>query len=139
MTFSIFAGSLVSVLFLLAGLPRSATAEDKQTTSEQSLIATQNQLFALANNSPRSRRSALTTPFSYSAASSGVLHLRDLQAEDRSLADVNGDVCYTMRSYKVKRTERLADNETDHRGYSTCEMASSYHVRSADGQAKKQK
>ena len=139
MTFSKFAVFLVSVLFLVAGLPDSAPAEDRQTPSEPSLNVTQNELVALANNSPQSRLSALTSPFSHSDASSGVLHLRDLQPEDRSVADVNGDVCYTMRSYKVKRTERLADNETDHRGYSTCEMASSYHVRSADAQAKKQK
>jgi hypothetical protein len=143
MTFSGFAVSLLGVLFLLAGLPGSATAEDKQTSPEQSLNPTQNELFALENNSPRSRLSALTSPFSYSDASSGVLRLRDLQPEGRSLADAradaNGDVCYTMRSYKVKRTERLADNSSALRGYSTCEMASSYHVRSADGQAKKQK
>ena len=143
MTFSGFAVCLLGVWFLLAGLPGSATAEDKQTTSEQSLNATQNELFALANNSPRSRPPALTSPFSHSDASSGVLHLRDLQPEGRSLAvvtaDANGNVCYTMRSYKVKRTERLADNDSGRRGYSTCEMASSYHVRSADGQAKKQK
>jgi hypothetical protein len=138
MTFSKFAVSLVSVLFLLTGLADNATAEDKQTTSEQSRNATQHELFVLANNSPRSL-SALTSPYSYSDASSDVLHLRDLPPEDRSLADVNGEVCYTMRSYKVKRTERLADNESGHRGYSTCERASGYHLRSADTPAKKQK
>jgi len=139
MTFSKFAVSLLSVLFLLGGFPGIATGEDKQTTSEPSLNATQNELFALADSSQRSRLSALTSPFSHSDASSGVLHLRDLQPEDRSLADVNGHVCYTMRTYKVKRAERLADNESEHRGYTTCEMASSYHVRSANGEAKKQK
>jgi len=137
MSFSKLAVSLLSVLFLVAELSGRATAEDRQTSSPPSLNATQNELFALANDSPQSGRSVLTSPFKHSDASSGVLHLRDVQPEDRSLADVNGDVCYTMRSYKVKRTERLADNETDHRGYSTCEMASSYHVRAADGQAKK--
>ena len=138
MTFSKFAVSLLSVLFLLGGFPGIATGEDKQTTSEPSLNATQNELFALADNSPRSRLPALTSPFRHSDASSGLLHLRD-QPKDRSLADMNGDVCYTMRSYKVKRAERLADNESEHRGYTTCEMASSYHVRSANGEAKKQK
>lgn len=138
MTFWKFAVYLVSLLFLLTGLAGNASAEDKQTTSEQSLNLTQNELFALASNSPRAL-AALTSPFNYSDASSDVLHLRDLQPEDRSLADMNGEVCYTMRSYKVKRTERLADNESGHRGYSTCESASGYHVRSADTPAKKQK
>jgi hypothetical protein len=132
MTFSRFAVFLLNVLFLLAGLSGSAPAQDKQATSEQPLNATQNELFALANNSPQSRLSGLTNPLSQTAASSGVLHLRDLRPADHSLADVNGDVCYTMRSYKVKRTERLADNENGGRGYSMCEMASSYRVRSAD-------
>jgi len=138
MTFSKITVSLISVWFLLTGLAGNATAEDKQTTSEQSLNATQNELFALANSSPRSV-STFTSPFNYSDASSDVLHLWDPQPEKRSLADMNGEVCYTMRSYKVKRTERLADNESEHRGYSTCERASGYHVRSADTPAKNQK
>jgi hypothetical protein len=138
MTFSKLA-LFLSVLFLLGGVRGRATGEDKQTTSDPSLNATQNELFALADNSPRSRLLALTSPFSHSDASSGVLHLRNLQPEGGSLGNINGDVCYTMRSYKVKRTERLADNESGQRGYSTCEMASSYHVRSANGEAKKPK
>ena len=44
---------------------------------------------------------------------------------------LNDDVCYTMRSYKVKRKEHLADGESGSRGYSTCEMATNYQVRSA--------
>jgi hypothetical protein len=39
--------------------------------------------------------------------------------------------CYTMRMYKLKRTERLSDGETGVRGYTTCERASSYQYRSA--------
>ena len=47
------------------------------------------------------------------------------------LAKLDGDVCYTMRMYKLKRTERLSDGETGRRGYTTCEMASNYQYRSA--------
>jgi len=47
--------------------------------------------------------------------------------------DANGDVCYTMRSFKVKPKERFAESEDASAGYSTCEMASSFRVRSAYG------
>lgn len=42
------------------------------------------------------------------------------------------DLCYTMRMYKVKATERLKDNETGRRGYTTCQLARDYQIRSAD-------
>jgi hypothetical protein len=42
------------------------------------------------------------------------------------------DVCYTMRTYKVKMTERLSENESGSRGYSTCLFAREYQIRSAD-------
>jgi hypothetical protein len=44
---------------------------------------------------------------------------------------LNDDVCYTMRTYKVKRKEHFADGESGSRGYSTCELATNYQVRSA--------
>jgi hypothetical protein len=44
---------------------------------------------------------------------------------------LNDDLCYTMRTYKVKRKEHFADGESGSRGYSTCEMATNYQVRSA--------
>jgi hypothetical protein len=47
------------------------------------------------------------------------------------LAKLDDGVCYTMRTYKVKRTERLSDGETGTRGFSTCELASNYQFRSA--------
>ncbi len=53
--------------------------------------------------------------------------------EDLGAGDAN--VCYTMRSYKVKRTERLNDNESGVTGYSTCEMASTYKLRSTEREA----
>jgi len=39
-------------------------------------------------------------------------------------------VCFTMRTYKVKPTERLQDGEIGLRGYSTCQIGSKYSVRS---------
>jgi hypothetical protein len=54
-----------------------------------------------------------------------------------NLADVNGDVCYTMRTYKMKRSERVRDHDNLFRGYSECEMASSYQIRSAEAHQKK--
>ena len=50
-----------------------------------------------------------------------------LQSRDRN-------VCYTMRTYMVKPSERLLDDESGFRGYSSCQLASSYRVRSADAQ-----
>lgn len=54
-----------------------------------------------------------------------------------SLADVNGDVCYTMRTYKVKPSERMRDRENLFRGYSECAMASNFEIRSAEAHQKK--
>lgn len=39
--------------------------------------------------------------------------------------------CYTMRIYKVKRSERLQDGDTDSRGYSIFEPGSNFQVRTA--------
>lgn len=46
-------------------------------------------------------------------------------------AVLNDADCYTMRMYKVKRQEHFAEGESGSRGYSTCELASNYQVRSA--------
>ena len=46
-------------------------------------------------------------------------------------AVLNDADCYTMRMYKVKRKEHFADGESGSRGYSTCELASNYQVRTA--------
>ena len=43
-------------------------------------------------------------------------------------------ICYTVRMYKVKATERLSDSESGMRGYSTCQFARDYQVRSAGAQ-----
>jgi hypothetical protein len=50
---------------------------------------------------------------------------------DPPLAKLDGNVCYTMRMYKLKPTERLSDGERVSRAYTTCEMASNYQYRSA--------
>ena len=41
--------------------------------------------------------------------------------------------CLALRTYKVKRTERLADNESASRGYTTCQPVSNYQIRTAVG------
>ncbi len=46
--------------------------------------------------------------------------------------DTSGNVCYTMRSYKVKPREHFAEGESGRAGYSTCERASTFRFRSAD-------
>ncbi|PYV82976.1 MAG: hypothetical protein DMG93_10005, partial [Acidobacteria bacterium] len=46
--------------------------------------------------------------------------------------DASKDVCYTMRMYKVKATEHLKENESARRGYTTCQLARDYQIRSAD-------
>jgi len=59
------------------------------------------------------------------------------QRTGRTRTGINPDanVCFTMRSYKMKRTERLANSEHGLTGYSTCEMGSSFRLRSADDAA----
>jgi hypothetical protein len=64
--------------------------------------------------------------------SAGVYSGLDLSTETKSRTQTNDDVCYTMRTYKVKRTERLTDRQRGRRGYTTCEMAGNYRLRSAD-------
>ena len=46
-------------------------------------------------------------------------------------ATLNDTDCYTMRMYKVKRKERFGDGESGLKGYTTCELASNYQMRSA--------
>src|ERR1700759_3325752 len=58
------------------------------------------------------------------------LDLKTPAGRPRSAVLNDGD-CYTMRMYKVKRKERFADGENGSRGYSTCELASKYQMRTA--------
>jgi hypothetical protein len=118
------------LLFLLAGI---TTVGHSQANSQLSPAFTDSQFLSSANtNSNQSVLPSLTNPFSKPDASSGALQLRNPQLGFEAPAGASKDVCYTMRSYKVKRTERLDDSQSGVRGYSTCEMASSYRLRSAD-------
>jgi hypothetical protein len=122
------------LVFLLVGTTAIATAGFSQANSQPSPTSPDNQVFRLANtNSNQSVLPDLTNPFIKPDAKSGTLQLRAPQLGVESRANANESVCYTMRSYKVKRTERLDDNQSGVRGYSTCEMASSYRLRSAEG------
>jgi hypothetical protein len=56
----------------------------------------------------------------------------DLSTETKSRAQTKDGVCYTMRTYKVKRAERLTDQQRSLRGYATCVMAGNYRFHSAD-------
>ncbi|SRR5258708_7737103 len=46
-------------------------------------------------------------------------------------------VCFTIRTYKVERTERLREDENGTPEYSTCQAGSNYRIRSADGSTSK--
>ena len=46
-------------------------------------------------------------------------------------AVLNERNCYFMRMYKVKHKEHFKDGENGLRGYTTCELASNYQMRSA--------
>ena len=52
-------------------------------------------------------------------------------SKEKPLGRLDRGFCYTLRMYKVKPAERLADGETGRRGYTTCELASNYQYRSA--------
>lgn len=56
----------------------------------------------------------------------------DRKANWRLPLNAARDVCYTMRTYKLRATERLSENENGSRGYSTCLFARDYQLRSAD-------
>lgn len=56
-----------------------------------------------------------------------------------SLATLDHGLCYTLRMYKVKPTEHLPDRNSGRRGYTTCELAKNYQVRSAIAHARSSK
>jgi hypothetical protein len=116
-------------LFLIAGLAISAGAADNKAQSQASADSSQNQ---------SQNAAAFGAPSQDGLPSSGLLFLNGEKprlnlthpVEPKS-ATLDDELCYTMRTYKVKRTERLADDESGMRGYSTCELAKNYQVRSA--------
>jgi hypothetical protein len=99
---------------LISGISLCANAADNFSPSpdSQSLVAHQ--------NSTESERFDVTR------------HQFGLLSPSGDLGTGDANVCYTMRSYKVKRTERLNENESGVTGYSTCEMASIYKLRSTE-------
>lgn len=96
-----------------------------------------------AQPQPASAQSQTNDPASFGANSAGepasdLFFLKDkprlyfsARAEQPRSAVLNDRDCYTMRMYKVKRKERFASGENGLRGYSTCELASNYQVRTA--------
>jgi hypothetical protein len=109
---------LLLISLLISEVSLCAKAADKLSPSLDS------QSYASHQNSAQSERFDVTRHQSGLLISPG----GDLVAGD-------ANVCYTMRSYKVKRTERLAANESGVTGYSTCEMAATYKLRSTERQA----
>jgi hypothetical protein len=118
------------LLLLLAGVPTISMAADSDDAKSQTFVGSlQNQVVG-------------AVPFGAPAqdlrSSPGLffLHARPRlslspPALKPTFAILNDDLCYTMRTYKVKRKEHFADGESGSRGYSTCELASNYQVRSA--------
>jgi hypothetical protein len=111
---------------LLAGIASSAVAADK---SEQSKIPS-NSIQSVAN------ASTFVTP-ALEQPSGLIYSVAKAQTpgqptvSEPPIAKLDDDVCYTLRMYRVKRAEHLADGESGLRGYSTCEMATKYQYRSA--------
>jgi hypothetical protein len=76
----------------------------------------------------------LGVPEASNAGALGAAHKVDPNrppVEDKPLAKLDHGLCYTLRMYKVKPTEHFGNGEGGVRGYSTCESASRYEVRSA--------
>jgi len=116
------------LLFLTAGLSVcNARAADE--SSQPATLDLNNQMLA---SSGEQAAALLQSPWDNSRSAKR-MHSYGVLEPDALEADANDNVCYTMRSYKVKRKERFADDERVRSGYSTCEKASNFHLRSADG------
>jgi hypothetical protein len=130
-----FSRALFSLL--LVGISISAMAADKPANPPSQSAGDGNPLLGFPSASPPQAGATMPrNPFLDGTTDTDPLEPSRTEPGTFSLSDLNGDVCYTMRSYKVKRTERLIDNQTGLRPYSTCERASAYQVRSAEAKAK---
>jgi len=87
---------------------------------------------ATASDNDNNEKASPATVSNDAKLSGGVYSGLDLTTETKSRTQTNDDVCYTMRTYKVKRTERLTDRQRSLRGYATCVMAGNYRLHSAD-------
>jgi hypothetical protein len=117
------------LVLLLAGLATTAKGADDQLTPRTSAGSLQNQV---------GDSGVFGAPAQDHQSSSGLFFLKTRPRLNLSpptlqptFAILNDDLCYTMRTYKVKRKEHFADGESGSRGYSTCELATNYQVRSA--------
>jgi len=110
------------VVLLIAGIPLSATAADR-ASQPPARFDLKNSLMDQGESTPVTGQDGF------------VLRAPDGSVPAALSPSLNpqGNVCYSMRSYKVKPKERFAENESGRVGYSTCEMASAYRLRSADG------
>ena len=117
------------LLLLFAGVPTISMAADDEAKPQTSVGSLQNQVGDAA---------PFGAPAQDFESSSGLFFLKtrprlslNPPTVPPTFAILNDDLCYTMRTYKVKRKEHFADGESGSRGYSTCELASNYQVRSA--------
>ena len=71
----------------------------------------------------------IPTPFgSFAVSPDAQIPSRRIVLVFPAITDVG---CLKLRMYKVKPTERLAEGETATRGYTTCELARNYQMRTA--------
>ena len=113
-------------LFLIAGLSL-CTARAADQSSQPATLDLNNQMLASSGE----QAALLQSPWDQSISAKRMYSYGVLEP-DVLEADVKDNVCYTMRSYKVKRKERFAEGERGRLGYPTCEKASTFHVRSTD-------
>jgi hypothetical protein len=123
----------IQLLLVIVAFSSGAFAADEQqkisqsASSAQSLLSQSTIASADLRVGPYSSLSDSREPSSADAKS-------DRKATWHIPLNAANDICYTVRMYKVKATERLSDSETGMRGYSTCQFARDYQVRSVDAQ-----
>jgi hypothetical protein len=123
----------IQLLLVMLAFISGAFAADEQKISQsasspQSLVSQGAIVSADLRVGPYSGLSDSREPSSGDASS-------DRKATWHIPLNAANGICYTVRMYKVKATERLSDSETGMRGYSTCRFARDYQVRSAGPQA----
>jgi len=120
MWFSTVLLSLVLIFFASSAIAADEEQNAASTPGRELLVNPDAELNALLSPTPRNASKAT-------------------QREGVSLGGDDGNLCFTMRSYKVKRTERVTDGERAQRSYTTCEMAGNYRFRTAVSNGKSEK